>query len=93
MTDPVVRGFVVRGRVQGVGFRWWTRKQAQARGLGGIVWNRDDGAVEIHVKGPAREVSAFLRALKAGPRLAEVQTVEEVAPTEQTLGPNFTVTR
>lgn len=93
MNDPVAKGFVVRGRVQGVGFRWWTRKQAEARGLAGTVWNRKDGAVEVHVRGPVHEVTGFLRALRHGPPLAEVRAVEEVPPAEEKLGRDFRVTR
>ncbi len=53
------RGFRVRGRVQGVGFRWWTRRKASDLGLRGTVRNRPDGSVEVHVAGDVETLEAF----------------------------------
>ena len=63
-------GVILEGRVQGVGFRWWTRREATALGLRGTVRNLDDGSVEVHVAGPAHVVAAFLPTLvqNNGPR-------------------------
>lgn len=47
---------VVRGRVQGVGFRWWARSQALSLGLTGYARNLDDGRVEICAQGPRESV-------------------------------------
>ena len=47
----------VRGRVQGVGFRWWTRSRALELGLVGFARNMDDGRVEICVQGPSEAIS------------------------------------
>lgn len=52
----------VRGRVQGVGFRWWARSQATALGLVGYARNLSDGRVEIHAQGE-REAIERLSAL------------------------------
>lgn len=46
----------VRGRVQGVGFRWWTRARALELGLVGFARNMDDGRVEICAQGPAQSI-------------------------------------
>ena len=58
---PVTRRVVVRGRVQGVGFRWWMVEEAQALGLDGWVRNRRDGTVEAVLRGPADAVAEMLR--------------------------------
>lgn len=68
--------FVVRGRVQGVGFRDWTRRLAQGGGLAGWVRNRPDGTVEGVVAGPVPAAEAFLAALAGGPPSAKVESVE-----------------
>lgn len=93
MTGVLARGFVVEGRVQGVGFRWWARREAERLALGGAVWNREDGAVEVHVVGPAREVDAFRAALGQGPPAARVDGVTEIAPREGLATPGFRVVR
>ncbi|MQA27055.1 MAG: acylphosphatase [Micromonosporaceae bacterium] len=57
---------LVRGRVQGVGFRWWTRRRALELGLAGWARNLADGRVEVVAEGP-RERCERLRDLLAGP--------------------------
>lgn len=83
-------GVIVEGRVQGVGFRWWTRRQATALGLRGTVRNRADGAVEVHVAGPAGTVGDFLASLQRGPRGSRVTRVSVVQPAVD-LPPDFRV--
>jgi acylphosphatase len=56
----------VKGRVQGVGFRWWTRARALELGLAGVATNLDDGRVEVVAEGP-RETCERLLALLRGP--------------------------
>ncbi len=68
--------FVVRGLVQGVNFRNAAVREAEARGLTGRVWNREDGAVEVVAEGDAAALSDFERWLHEGPRMAEVEAVE-----------------
>ena len=70
------RRFTVRGRVQGVGFRWWTQREACARNLVGSVWNRDDGAVEIVAGGEAFSLEAFADRLREGPPAARVDAID-----------------
>jgi acylphosphatase len=67
---------VVRGDVQGVGFRYFVADRARDAGLHGWVRNLPDGAVECVAEGPRREVEALLRVLERGPSSAEVQRVE-----------------
>jgi len=63
---------VVRGRVQGVGFRWFVREAARRLGLAGWVRNRPDGGVEVAASGPDREMEAFEGQLRTGPSGAHV---------------------
>ena len=70
---------VVRGRVQGVGFRWFVREAARRRNLAGWVRNLQDGGVEIAAEGPEREVGAFRSDVARGPDGASVAMVDEVS--------------
>ncbi len=72
------RGMLICGRVQGVGFRWWTRELAGELSLRGTVRNLPDGSVEIHVAGPIAQVQAFIERIRTGPRQARVVSVEEI---------------
>lgn len=72
----LARRAIVHGRVQGVFFRDSTRREAQARGVGGWVRNRDDGTVEAHIEGEADAVEAMLGFLEGGPPQARVERVE-----------------
>jgi acylphosphatase len=73
---------VVRGLVQGVGYRWFAAQRAEALALRGSVGNRVDGTVDVVVAGTEESLEAFLRALKAGPRSARVTglSVEDIPP-------------
>ncbi len=89
------RRFTVRGRVQGVGFRWWTQREACARNLVGSVWNRDDGAVEVVAGGAASSLDAFADRLREGPPGARVDAidVQTVVPGSIPLPPSFQIVR
>ena len=76
MTGEAAARFIVTGRVQGVGFRWWTVGTAQRLGLRGWVRNRRDGSVEIQAIGPADRLEALALACEAGPRAAKVAFVQ-----------------
>jgi len=72
---------IVTGRVQGVGFRYATLREAQQRGLTGWVRNLSDGRVEVLALGPSVAVNDLVAWLAEGPRLASVTNVE-VIPVE-----------
>jgi acylphosphatase len=71
----VARRFVISGRVQGVGFRYFTQECALREGVTGWVRNLPDGRVEAHVEGESESVTRIERALRSGPGGARVQTV------------------
>jgi acylphosphatase len=70
---------IVEGRVQGVGFRAWVEREANARGLAGWVRNRSDGSVEAVFSGEDQAVRAMVEACGKGPRLAAVSAVKAAA--------------
>jgi acylphosphatase len=75
----------IEGRVQGVGYRDWMRREASRLGLAGWVRNRRDGSVEALVAGPAPAVQELLLACRRGPPLARVDRIAEtlVDPPEE----------
>jgi acylphosphatase len=76
MTGDVAWRLVVLGRVQGVGFRWWTVDMAERLGLRGWVRNRRDGSVEIQAIGPRDLLEALALACESGPGAARVSAVQ-----------------
>ncbi len=66
----------IRGRVQGVGFRAWTVREAERLGLDGWVRNRRDGSVEAVFAGPRVCVEHMLELCRRGPPLARVEGIE-----------------
>jgi len=73
------RRFVVRGRVQGVGFRWFVEREAHILGIVGWVRNNADGSVEVLAQGSRDQLLALRSRLREGPRAARVDAVEESA--------------
>jgi acylphosphatase len=71
------RKFRVRGRVQGVGFRWFVEREAKTLGILGWVRNNTDGTVEVLATGTSDQLSALRSRLQQGPRAARVDNVEE----------------
>ncbi|HSM08827.1 MAG TPA: acylphosphatase [Gemmatimonadota bacterium] len=69
-------GFRIHGRVQGVGFRWWTRRTAGQLGIAGSVRNLPDGTVEVRAAGPADAMREFESRLRRGPRSASVERID-----------------
>jgi acylphosphatase len=67
----------VRGRVQGVGFRWWTRSRALALGLSGYASNLADGRVEVVAEGRRADCARLLDALRSGEPPGWVDSVTE----------------
>ncbi len=81
-SDPIRRRAIIRGSVQGVGFRASTRVQARRLGLSGSARNLPDGSVEVQVEGPEPHVDELIRWLNVGPVWAQVEgvQVDDVAP-------------
>ena len=81
--------------MQGVGFRWWTTRTAEALGLRGTVRNRPDGAVEIVAAGSAEALRTFRSRLEEGPsgaRVEKVRTVPSADPPPE-LGTDLRIVR
>lgn len=71
--------YVVRGRVQGVGYRYFVLRQADALGVSGHARNRADGAVEVVAEAEDAVLATFEARLREGPAFAEVTGVEREA--------------
>ena len=69
--------YLVRGRVQGVGFRYFVQRVAAELSVTGYVKNLDDGTVEVYAVGPADKLSQLAGRLWKGPRFSEVRGVEQ----------------
>lgn len=70
------RRFLISGRVQGVGFRYFAERSARQVGVTGWARNLDDGRVEVHANGTEDRLDDFEARLRQGPRFAEVRSVE-----------------
>ena len=70
------RRFIVRGRVQGVGFRWFVEREAHILGIAGWVRNNHDGGVEVLAQGTRDQLFGLHSRLREGPRAARVDAVE-----------------
>jgi len=70
------RRFVVKGRVQGVGFRWFVEREAHLLGVSGWVRNKSDGSVEVMAQGSAEQLAGLHGRLREGPRAARVEEVD-----------------
>ncbi len=88
MTDERAVRVRIEGRVQGIGFRFWTVDQAAALGLRGWVRNRVDGSVEAVFAGPAAAVAEMVRRRHRGPAFARIEGVAE-AREGNPVGPGF----
>jgi len=82
MIEMLVIHLRIEGKVQGVGFRQWTAREARMRGLSGFVRNRADGSVEALFSGDADAVSALAEACGRGPIGARVERVD-VRPAQE----------
>jgi acylphosphatase len=72
----VRRRFVITGRVQGVGFRWFAHDAAVREGVGGWVRNLPDGSVEAELEGDVEAVGRVEAALRRGPSASRVDSVD-----------------
>ena len=71
------RCFLVRGRVQGVGFRWFVEREAHILQITGWVRNNADGSVEVLAVGTPQQLAGLRARLQEGPRAARVDNVNE----------------
>lgn len=85
MSETIIRHLVIRGRVQGVGYRAWTQYTAERLGLDGWVRNRRDGSVEAVVSGETQTVREMIGLCRKGPRGARVDALEEREGTQAEL--------
>jgi acylphosphatase len=78
----IARRFILSGRVQGVGFRYFTLDAARREGVNGFVTNRDDGSVEAVAEGESESLERFERAIRQGPSRSRVERVliDEIEP-------------
>ena len=67
--------YIVRGRVQGVGFRWFVEREAHILGIAGWVRNNHDGSVEVLAQGTRDQLSGLHSRLREGPRAARGDSV------------------
>lgn len=81
--ETIIR-IIVRGRVQGVGYRAFMRSHARARGITGWVRNRQNGDVEAVLAGPAGAVKALCEVCRQGPPHATVEALD-IAPADRSV--------
>lgn len=77
MKQAAAKRWLVTGRVQGVGFRYFVQAKAAEHGVTGWARNLDDGRVEVYAVGTLEQLSNLAAALHLGPRMADVRHVEE----------------
>jgi acylphosphatase len=80
--DRIAKRFLVRGAVQGVGYRAFTRREALRLGLSGYAENLPDGRVEVVAVGNAASIEALETALRRGPAYSRVDSVIAVVVDE-----------
>ena len=81
----IIRRIIVRGRVQGVGFRAFVEHHALQRGLAGWVRNRRGGSVEALFAGPGKSVEGMVAACRIGPLAGRVDALDQREGTEEEL--------
>jgi len=83
----------IEGRVQGVGFRAWTLREAQALGLAGWVRNEADGSVAARIEGSQKNIDRILERLRIGPPGAAVTKISCKPSVPEAMGSSFRITR
>ena len=78
MKQSAAKRWLVTGRVQGVGFRYFVQAKATELALAGWARNLDDGRVEVYATGHPQKLSDLAAALHIGPRMADVRSIEEM---------------
>jgi acylphosphatase len=87
--DRIAVRLVIRGRVQGVGYRWWARGEARRLGLDGWVRNLGDGSVELLAAGAPDAVAALAELCWRGPAAARVSGVDRSSAVDEDILPGF----
>ncbi len=82
----VARRYWIRGRVQGVGYRYFAQRIGVDLGITGYARNLEDGRVEVYAVGPEESLREFSGLLWKGPRFSDVRGVEEQEAPVQQLG-------
>jgi len=88
-----VKRYRVKGRVQGVGFRYFVYREAQAMGVDGWVRNRADGTVEALVEASDEDHAMLRYRLEQGPRLSRVTAVDVADELDERVAPGFEIRR
>lgn len=91
--DGERRAYRISGRVQGVGFRWWTRNLARSLELRGTVRNHPDGSVQVRAEGRTEALERLEAELASGPPTADVRHVDKEEPGEEELPAGFEIVR
>jgi acylphosphatase len=89
----IARKYLLSGRVQGVGFRYFTQRVAARHQVRGYVKNLEDGRVEALAQGPEKVVEAFKHDIAAGPQYSRVDEVEEIVLEPSTEYSSFRIER
>ena len=87
----IAKRYIVRGRVQGVGFRWFVEREANVIGVSGWVRNNEDSSVELVAQGSEEQHTALRAKLAEGPRASRVDAVEESAVEVETVRTQFRI--
>lgn len=87
MGERSARRYLVRGKVQGVGYRYFVERAAEELGITGWARNLEDGRVEVYAVGSEQQLSELSGYLRCGPRWSDVRGVDqEEAPVEKLFG-------
>lgn len=82
-TNLITRQYILTGRVQGVGFRWFTKRLADQYGVKGFVHNQYDGSVLVVAQGPKELIEPFENSLAQGPSYGRVDDMRIEPPDRQ----------
>lgn len=89
----IARKFIIRGQVQGVGYRYFAQRSAARHQVRGYVKNLEDGRVEAFAQGTAKQVDEFKHDLVAGPSYSKVDEIEETVLEPSTAYSTFRIER
>ena len=82
---------MIKGFVQGVGYRKWARKEAQKAGITGWIRNLPDGSVEALLQGDKDTIEKLLNLYKKGPFLSEVEDIDTIWEAQKETFPDFSI--